>query len=362
MVKIISFNEALQIDRRNAKTNRSGDIQKPHLLLANGFSIACRSDIFVYKRLFEQADFSNSPEAAKTFSRLGTTDFEKVIRSLQDAAKVASVYRPMDEELVTKLLKDADLLKELLVQTIASSHPERPTDIQDKEYQACYKFLNYFASIYTVNYDLLLYWALMHGSDGNGGGFKDGFAKPEDDYDATYVSWQENGNVWYLHGALHLFDARTEIQKFTWSNTGIRLIEQTRTALNKNFFPLFVAEGTSQEKLERITHSAYLSKALRSFEERMNVISSSLFVFGHSFSENDEHILKCIEKGRISKLFIGLHGDTTTKSNKDIINRAERLKNRRDQDYPLEISFFDASTANVWGQTVNTLQTASNLL
>jgi hypothetical protein len=361
MVKIIAFSEALQIDRSGANTNRSGEPLKPHLLLANGFSIACRSDIFVYKRLFEQADFTNSLEAAKTFSSLGTTDFEKVIRSLQDAAKVASVYRPKDGELVTKLLKDADLLKELLVQTIASSHPERPTDIEDSEYQACYKFLNHFASIYTVNYDLLLYWALMHGSDGSGGNFRDGFAKPEDDYDATYVSWQENGNIWYLHGALHLFDARTEIQKFTWSNTGIRLIEQTRTALNKNYFPLFVAEGTSQEKLERITHSAYLSKALRSFEERMNVISSSLFVFGHSFSDNDEHILKCIEKGRISKLFIGIHGNSATKSNREIIARAERLKDRRDRDYPLEITFYDASTANVWGQTETTSQAASNL-
>lgn len=39
---LISFNEAL---KDSTKYN------KRHLLLGNGFSIACRSDIFVYKRV-----------------------------------------------------------------------------------------------------------------------------------------------------------------------------------------------------------------------------------------------------------------------------------------------------------------------
>jgi hypothetical protein len=115
----------------------------------------------------------------------------------------------------------------------------------------------------TLNYDLLLYWAQMHNEEGNEPSSDDGFRKPEDDYDAAYVTWESGNshkqNTWFLHGALHLFDAGTEIQKYTWVNTGLRLIDQIRDALKRDYFPTFVAEGTSNEKLIRIRHNDYLA-------------------------------------------------------------------------------------------------------
>lgn len=42
----------------------SNQFSKRHLLLGNGFSIACRADIFHYGSLFAQADFSQVPEVA----------------------------------------------------------------------------------------------------------------------------------------------------------------------------------------------------------------------------------------------------------------------------------------------------------
>lgn len=325
---------------------------KLHLLLGNGFSIACRPNIFVYKRLFEQADFTAlSPSVRGAFAALGTQDFERVIKALRDAAALLAAYPHIPSGLAVQLAADADALRELLVRTIASSHPERPSDITEEEYAACKAFLAPFDTTYTLNYDLLLYWAFMHNDEGTDPVSDDGFRTPDGDADAAYVTWEPSNTykqtLWFLHGALHLFDAGSEIQKYTWINTGVRLIEQVRGALQRNAFPVFVAEGTSDEKYTRIRHSDYLSKAYRSFSE----ITGALFIFGHSLAENDEHYLKRIEKGKLSHVYFGLHGDAGTPANQAIIARALRL-NSLGRKRALAVAFFDTASANVWGHAV----------
>jgi hypothetical protein len=339
-VKIITFEEALEI---------AGDTPKPHLLLGNGFSIACRPDIFVYGKLFDRADFSKlSSSAQKSFEALQTTDFEKVIRALRDASLLLDVYEGIPEEAKIQMQQDADGLREVLVKAIASSHPEFPGAISEEEFAKCRSFIKNFKTVYTLNYDLLLYWTQMHVPEGESPSADDGFRKPEDEFEIDYVTWEphqsHDQNTWYLHGALHVFDAGTEIQKYTWVNTGIRLIDQVRDALKKNYFPLFVAEGTSKEKLERVRHSDYLAKAYRSFSE----IGGSLFVYGHSLAPNDDHYLGRIEQGKIRKLFVGLHGDPASVGNKAIVKRALSMPNRRRRKPNLEVYFYDTDTASVW--------------
>lgn len=340
-MKLLSFSAALE-DSRSSR--------KRHLLLGNGFSIACRPNIFVYRKLFEQADFSKlSPSAKKAFDALGTQDFEKVIKALRDAQAVLATYDAVPPQLMATLKRDADGLRELLVQTIASSHPEWPGEIEEIEYAACREFIANFDSVYTLNYDLLLYWAQMHTEVGAKPSSDDGFRKPEDDFEAAYVTWEPGNshkqNTWFLHGALHLFDAGTEIQKYTWVNTGIRLIEQISDALRRDYFPIFVAEGTSNEKLIRIRHNDYLAKAYRSFTE----IGYALFVYGHSLAKNDEHYLKRIERGKLSHLYVGIYGDPNSSANRAIIARAKRMNFLRRRT-PLNVQFFDSSSAKVWGK------------
>lgn len=323
---------------------------KRHLLVGNGFSIACRPEIFVYQRLFEQADFSTlSPSAKKVFEALDTQDFERVIKLLRDARAILAAYQGVPTKLTETLKKDADGLRDLLVKTIASSHPEWPGEITEIEYAACRAFLANFKTIYTLNYDLLIYWAQMHTAEGEEPSADDGFRKPEDNYDADYVTWEPSNsyrqNTWFLHGALHLFDAGTEIQKYTWVNTGIRLIDQIRDALNRGYFPIFVAEGTSNEKLNRIRHNDYLAKAFRSFSE----IQGALFIYGHSLAANDDHFLKKIEKGKLNHLYIGLYGNPKSPENKTIIARANKIVARRRANKPLSVSFYSSESAKVWG-------------
>lgn len=344
-MKLLTFDSAIE---------KSSSYNKRHLLLGNGFSIACRANIFRYDALFEQADFSAlSSSARSAFTALDTTDFERVIKALRDAAKLCEKYGVSPSK--TKvMLDDADALKELLVQTIAKSHPEFPAAITEAEYKACQEFLSNFNTIYTFNYDLLLYWTQMHRESEADIDSDDGFRTSQDDIDdgneSDYVVWEPGNsheqNTWFLHGALHVFDAGTEVQKYTWRRTGIRLIEQVRNALSKNFFPLFVAEGTSDEKYERIRHSDYLAKAYRSFES----IQHCLFIYGHSLAANDEHYLKLIERGKISHLFVGLFGDPNSKSNKAIISRANAMQTARSSRSPLKVDFYDSATAKVWGR------------
>jgi len=152
-------------------------------------------------------------------------------------------------------------------------------------------------------------------------------------------------NSWFLHGALHVFDSGTEIQKYTWINTGIRLIEQIRDALERDLYPLFVAEGTSSEKIARIKHSDYLAKAYRSFSE----ITGCLFIYGHSLADNDAHFLKRIEKGKLRHIFVGVYGDPGSDENKRIISKANAMATARAPSKPLSVSFYDAASAKVWG-------------
>jgi hypothetical protein len=339
---LLTFEEALK---------ESAKYSTKHLLLGNGFSIACRPGIFVYGKLFERADFSKLSDSAKAaFGALATQDFERVIKALRDAAALVKLYKGVPADVARTLESDANGLREVLVQTIAASHPAWPGEIEEHEYAACKKFLSYFNVVYTFNYDLLLYWVQMHNEEGALPTSDDGFRKPEDDFEAGYVTWESGQsheqNTWFLHGALHVFDTGVEIQKYTWINTGVRLIDQIRNALSKNYFPLFVAEGSSKEKLARIRHSDYLAKAYRSFSE----IKGALFIYGHSLAENDDHYLKRIEKGKISHLYVGIYGDPTSEANKSIMRRADQMINNRRKAAPLAVSYYDAATAKVWGK------------
>ena len=82
-MKLINFDEAVV---------QASDLGKVHTLLGNGFSRACRDDIFSYDALFDRADFKGlSHHIRDAFDALGTQDFEAVIRTLRHAASLLRV-------------------------------------------------------------------------------------------------------------------------------------------------------------------------------------------------------------------------------------------------------------------------------
>lgn len=359
--KIIPFKEAIK---------KSESYNKRHLLLGNGFSIACVPNIFTYRSLYDKANFSKMLQVPKLFEVFKTRDFEYVIKALEISSNVIPAYLK-DCDKTKALMKDqADKLKELLLETIAENHPAYPGDISNSKYDDCVTFLSAFVNkkkegrIYTLNYDLLLYWALMYGIENKKFDVEinDGFGRNAE-YDngewnvSDFVTWQGEGsahnqNIHYLHGALHIFDKGVDIQKFTWIDTGERLIDQTRTALKENMFPLFVAEGESEKKMKKIVHSGYLYHSFKSFSAVMKCgkrnNSCCLFTYGVSFGSNDNHIFKKITEGNINKIFVGIYGDIASERNKSIIKEVETISNKRKYS-KLEIEYYDAKSAKVWG-------------
>lgn len=361
MANLISYQDALK---------QSDVYSKKHLLLGNGFSIACIPSIFTYTSLFDKADFNSMPQVKSLFSKMNTTDFELVINALNYGSIAIESYSDNSDETIKIMIEHGKRLKELLIETIAQNHPEYPSSIEETKLDACAKFLATFLNndgrIYTLNYDLLLYWTLMYafGKDKNildkepNDGFgRDSYYNNGEVSYSNYISWQGESNahhqtIHYLHGALHVFDKGSEIEKFTWVDTGKPLIEQTREALSQNRFPLFVAEGDSRKKMEKITHSGYLYHSYKSFSTTMKSVTKKtkvcLFTYGVSFSDNDSHIMKKISDGNISHMFVGIYGDPDSDSNKVIIESVDKLVRKRRYG-TLEITYYDAATANVWG-------------
>lgn len=356
MVDVISFQDALKHSKKFGKRI---------LLLGNGFSIACKPNIFNYNALYDCADFDQYPEVEKVFTVLKTQDFEIAIRSLENSSKITPIYTGGTK--ASKRMKEhAAALKNLLVETIAGSHPANPGDVTEKQFAACREFLSNFlhpadkGCVYTLNYDLLLYWTLMHDDDPfgilNELNTTDGFGEDQDVDDADYVVWQAESRaneqrVFHLHGALHLFDSGAELKKYTWNRKGIPLIDQAREAIEKDMYPLFVAEGTNSQKLAKIRHSAYLEHAYKSFSTNVSMARAkpSLFIYGHSLADNDMHVLKKIGRGSVPCVYISLYGDPNSDANKVIRRNAKKIQNMRHPSKPLEIKYFDAGSAKVWG-------------
>jgi hypothetical protein len=361
MTDVVSFQTALEM---------AGQYKKRHLLLGNGFSIACNSSIFTYRSLYEQAretHFLAIPEAAKMFEVFDTKDFEVVIRALEDAAKTLPVFDPATQDTADKMEGQAGELKTALVRAISDNHPDVPNRIPDEKFWSCRQFLSHFLNadndgrVYTVNYDLLLYWATLHEDQPLGDPLSltinDGFGRGGMGEVTDYVTWQGETNardqrIHYLHGAIHLFDSGSELKKYTWRDIGVPILTQARTAMEQGMFPLFVAEGSSEQKLAKIKHSAYLYHSYKSFSAQMEQKDQALFIFGHSFSENDNHVLRKISDGKAAHLFVSALGSLDDQSKQSFLARVNAVVRQRDGNLPLRVTFFDAASANVWGAAV----------
>lgn len=359
MIQLLTFEEAIKQSVEQSKIKN----QNPTLLLGNGFSMSIFPQIFSYKSLLERSKEEKlfpdtSSSVLKLFESLKTVDFEKIMNLLTNTSLVLPQY-VNDEQLIIKILNDAAELKQILVEAISRNHPSSPDAISESQYLSCKRFLSNFKAVFTLNYDLLLYWVVMKYLDQ----FKlyDGFDDPHSDDEEEnyvrepYVSWDNDSShsitLGYLHGALHLYDAKHELRKHCFSRTGVRLKDQIISAMEKGSYPLFVAEGDYLSKEGRIYNNGYLSKVMRSFKET----NGDLFVYGVGFKDNDSHIKNRIINSSIQNLYVGIYGDPNSLENQQLIGELNRIKERRQRlierkkrKNALAVHFYDAKTAKIW--------------
>ena len=334
--------------------------RKRHLLLGNGFSIAY-DPIFDYRSLFEAAKsfkkFSNAPHLPKVFDLLDDTkDFEKVIRFLRDTSKILRIYNNASS-VADKIERDAEVLKSILISTISDIHPQKFFDFNDADFLQCRKnFLCHFlehgdknGNIYTLNYDLLLYWAIGYDDDYIG---YDGFGRKGSNGPLIWINGKRR-TFHYLHGALHLFDTGSYLQKITGKDK-LTILPQVQDEISSGKYPLFVAEGESKQKRLKIESDEYLRSSYKNFTEKMNQPNDVLFIFGHRLdNKSDKHIFKCIIEGKISRVYVSLYDDPESGYDPNIRKNAEEWETLRAEhyspgEYPLKVKFFDAESAEVW--------------
>lgn len=329
------------------------EVTPQHALLGNGFSMALDPSRFSYGALAGKAeDEGLLPElAVAVMDAIGTADFETAMKALQSAVLVLKALKAPELGRTIDLLSQTENeLKDALARSIAGLHPERPYDIDEARYRSVRRFLSSFRRIYTVNYDLLLYWALMqdvpdqptsHPSRAHDDGFRDpGRASDTVMWD-VYNPFSQT--VFYLHGALHLFEGEGGLHKVTWIRTDEALIDQVRAQLGENRFPLYVAESESLRKLTRIHQSGYLARGLRSLTN----IQGGLIVYGHSLAPNDDHVFEAVVRSKVRRMAVSLYRDASSPENQAIIERAQIMAGNRDAG-DLDIAFYDAASVHLW--------------
>lgn len=323
----------------------------PQVLLGNGFSRAWRNRTFAYTSLLEAAQFPGlSVDKDELFGALGTSDFEEVAERLQSAALVAEVYELADEDYISDVRGDAEIVKAALANAIASTHPASRHELPDDEVRVVRDFLSKFTEIYSTNYDLLTYWATIRNEVGGPMvPTRDGF-EYRDATRAGELMWKEypsqgEQQVFYLHGALHLYDEAGVTRKL--KSVDGRLIDQVRANLDDNVFPLIVTEGSEAQKAARIAASPYLASAFARFRRA----SGGLVVLGLSMSENDGHIMGALEskESRVTRMLIGVH-DPSSEDADRLARRARLIQARRAENggRQLKVRFFDSSALRVW--------------
>lgn len=326
---------------------------RSHLLLGNGFSIAC-DERFRYSNLYETAVANGlSPRAQRLFERLGTNNFEGVMRLLDDTQWVAREYGLLGND-ESELQRDLELVKASLVHAVSATHLEHAGSVPDDEKDIAARFLEPYHNVFCVNYDLLLYWVVMHAGDPPP--FQDGFRADEDEPDAPHLVFTERmgdeKGLYYIHGALHLYSEHGEVRKHSWIRSGRPLTELIRAGLAEGKYPLFVAEGTAGKKIAQIRSNAYLSYCLG----KLGRIHNRVVVFGHSLGFADRHILDTLAYNTsLRELYVGLYGDpdspenlATRASAEYVMQTRHRINERRRREAALTLEFFDSDSARVW--------------
>ncbi len=312
---------------------RCGSKSSPNIY---GFSRAWRNEIFNYANLLDAADFKDREVEIRTLFELSETyDFEAVMRSFVAAKAVLDAYGEQDA-LVESIEKDQQLLKDALISAISNTHPDRPTEVSTDQFTSVRRFLSRFDQIFTVNYDLLFYWARnMDNLPPENYSTDDGFRAG-----CKWQGHETKQNVHFLHGGLHIFDSKTAIEKHASTKLGTGIVDLMRANLDKGKFPLFVSEPTSAKKKQKIEHNPYLDFCFRS----LGKVKGTFFIQGHSMDVNDKHIFDALKMSGVNTFFVSIFGAEDSEENIKVKANACAYLNSATSN----VRFFDAQSASIW--------------
>lgn len=330
------------------------DLKNAAIILGNGASISI-SNNFSYKNLFLKAsEIDTFPTSI--FNTLNTNNFESVIYQLDIAQKINKAIIPISPQIeqLNQIISDTNItIRQSIIQTIQSIHPEYALlsfiTLSEETIKKLFNYLTQFDSIINLNYDLLVYYILLHQTNK----FTDYFLPDRTaNNKLTFneeINWLTNQvKLYYPHGNIVLgINNIGEEEKITYHPPATLL----QTILNRwsndtNFYPLFICEGSSTEKIKSIARSYYLNYIYRNILPKL---PENIICYGWSLSENDEHIIKQILKDsrKNHKLIISIRA--TNKSTSQVEAECTNIKNRINNiNNNTEVHFFNSSDEGCW--------------
>lgn len=323
-----------------------------HLLLGNGFSMAYDDKIFSYNALSNFIERTENPLLLKLFEIINTKNFEQIMHHLDMFCKIAETFST-DKELINRVEEACSVLKSSLIDAVKELHPEHVFTIPAEDSKRCSTFLEEYISkngkIFSTNYDLLLYWILMRNKSENAvDGFGRELENPEkmkgEEKEYSELRWGKHRgtqSIYYLHGALPIFDNGIDIIKEEYDSEHY-ILENIKQRMENQDYPVFVTAGNAKEKLNHIMHNKYLSNCY----DELTVITGSLITFGFNFGGYDTHIIDAINKaaqfrkdvnGKLLSVYIGVYTDSGLEYIKSITKR-----------FRCKVTPYNARTAAIW--------------
>lgn len=273
------------------------------LLVGNGFSQNLWQR-FGYTSLFEEASQGEGAQLTETdislFDRLETRNFEVVLSALV-TSKIVSAALEQQQDLFSEHVES---IRNALIRAVHAVHVPWMS-VPDAHLDRISAELSAYQSIYSTNYDLTLYWSSMRETNA----FRDYFWSENFDVTDTEI-WGKKTKVHFLHGGLHLYRRPNGQTLKRAAAAGQNLLDLFGTPYH-DAMPLFISEGTAQEKLASIYRSDYLSFVFA----RLAQDAGPLVVFGHSLGESDKHIVDAVRvhKGRTIAVSLQATGDIREK-------------------------------------------------
>lgn len=239
-------------------------LKESTLILGNGASIAI-SDVFSYSSLFEKAtsDQILNSKATKVFEAIQTKDFELVLNKLRQAAIINNVLDLDSDHVASETYQN---IRDALIKVVKEQHISYKFMLFSID--AVRNFMKQFKTVIDLNYDLLVYWAIM--SD-NPITMKDCFKKQREagdgtsfDYEieplrAPYKNVTDPTLVFYPHGSLILLTDENNAELKIKLKNRDNLLDEIANKWNEKYVPLFVSEGDSTQKEKAIKRSSYLN-------------------------------------------------------------------------------------------------------
>ncbi|MCD0161397.1 DUF4917 family protein [Deinococcus sp. 6YEL10] len=310
------------------------------LIYGNGLSMAFYNKGFSYKYLADRVMSKDSEVAILLNDIMKSNNLEGLLLKLSDTKEV--VDRLKDARCppaATALLEKYKSIQESFIKTVNDLHPE---SIFKLDLSNLKLFILKFRWVFTTNYDLLTYWALVHDIPFKSppiayDKFTDFFYKGAADAHPYYheecgfLKRPYRTNTYYLHGALHIFNSEYNRAFKVSPGESSNLLQSIESAMQAGQIPIFVSEGDSKRKELRIQGNGYLNFCYK--EIRREPIKS-LLVFGQSLADNDAHLLNGIlQNSSITDIWFGIYVPNIDDLDEDSIaefmaTEVESLKNR----------------------------------